>query len=306
MTFPSMKPVVRKLRSWPPLNRFVTSGLLVLLKVLGKVPKKIPILLPRFGLVEATLPNELILKMWSEADETVTSRVFWQGWSGHEPETSTLFYELAGRARLVFDIGAHVGYFTLLAAYSNQLSSVFAFEPLPAAQERLRRNVGMNDLENVQCVPLAMANEVGQANLFHQTYGVPSGSTLATDFMDSMSGDRHYESSLVEVSTVDKFMQANGLKGLDLVKIDTESTEDKVIAGMEQTLRRDRPIIFCEVIEERPAAAIEKQLRELDYVPYLLTDSGPVICDSIAVDPQWRNYCFMPAEVRTSDLTTAH
>lgn len=92
--------------------------------------------LHRLGRVATRLPDGRVLRLWSQADDWVSNQVFWRGWQGYEPETTPLFYRLARRAHVTLDVGAHVGFFSLLAGHANAAGRVFAFEPLEKAFRR--------------------------------------------------------------------------------------------------------------------------------------------------------------------------
>jgi hypothetical protein len=93
-------------------------------------------------------------------------------------------------------------------------------------------------------------------------------------------------------------VEQNRLERVDLVKIDTESTEPQVLQGMLQTLTRDRPNIICEVLKGRGSEqAVEDLLSPLGYRFYLLTPDGPKLRDRIVGHPQWLNYLFTTSTV---------
>jgi FkbM family methyltransferase len=289
-----VKGPLRAIRSWPPLNLPLTTGCRAGLRLLGRKPGVLARFLPRTGLVEVPLPNGNLLRMWSLADDDVTGHVYWKGWAGHEPEASPLFYDLAHSARATVDIGAHVGYFALLAARANRAASVYAFEPHPLVYQRLSRNAQLNELENMHCVPLAVGSERGTARFFHVRDGIHSSSSLSQDFMESIVDVPLLSSSEVNVVSLDEFVDERNISCVDLVKIDTETTEDAVFRGMTRTLERDHPVIFCEILQEPSARLIEEILRRFGYRFFLLTDAGPVLRDRVLPEPPWRNFCFAP------------
>ena len=297
----TLKRPLLALRSWPPLNHPVTAVCRAGIRLLGRPPGALARFLPRAGLVEAPLPNGHVLRLWSRADDDVTPHVYWKGWAGHEAETSPLFYEHARSARTTLDIGAHVGYFALLAAHANPAGRVHAFEPHPVVFERLAHNVTLNGLKNVSCEQKAIGAREGRAQFFHATR-IGSSSSLSREFMESIVAPSHLASSEVEVVSVDEFVEDNHVEHVDLVKIDTETTEDEVLQGMVRTLERDRPVVFCEVIEEDTAKSIEAIVQRLGYQFFLLTEDGPVKCDAIQPRLPWRNYCFVPAGKALADL----
>lgn len=288
-----MKRVLKKARAWTPLNVAVTSGLRALLRGVGR-PAPAPVVryLPRVGEVAAPLPTGNILRLWSMGDDDIATAVFWRGWWGHEPETSRHFYELARSARVTLDIGAHVGFFSLLAAFANPAGTVHAFEPLPPVHGRLARNVALNRLDNVSIHSVALGNRSGRAEFFHVPNSIPSSSSLSRAFMESRVPKDRLAAVEVEVVTTDKFIARHGITGVDLVKIDTEATEDAVLEGMVETLQRDSPAVVCEVLSDGLASAIEDILRPLGYTFFLLTDAGRHPCEHVTPHPTWRNFLF--------------
>lgn len=282
---------VRALVTWTPLNHALTGLLRSTLPARARRHPALARYLPRAGVVQAQLPGGGMLRMYSRGDDDIAGPLFWRGWAGHEPETVKPFHELAESARVTLDIGAHVGYFALVASYANPAGHVYAFEPLVRVRERLERNVTLNGATNVTCVPLAVGSPSGTAQFFHVRGGIPSSSSLSQGFMQAVVAREELTSTSVEVVEVDDFVQSRGLTGrIDLIKVDTETTEAAVIRGMLRTLRSDRPDIVCEVLDASVAETIEALLQPLGYEFFLLTVAGAVRCDRIRPDAVWRNY----------------
>jgi FkbM family methyltransferase len=131
----------------------------------------------------------------------------------------------------VYDIGANVGSYTLLAArLVGPDGSVVAVEPLPANLRYLERHVQLNDLENVHIVAAAATDRV-QTLRFQ---GTPDRVTshIAVD------GD-----IIVDGTTVDDLVGA-GMGAPDVIKIDVEGAEGDVLRGASRTLASKRPIVF--------------------------------------------------------------
>jgi len=282
---------VKAILTWGPLNEVVTTGLRAVLPQRSKLAEAAARYCPRAGLVEATLPDGKVLRMCSRGDDDVASTLFWRGWAGHEAETADPFYKLAATARTTLDIGAHVGYFSLLAAHANPAGRIFAFEPLPRVYERLTDNVRLNNLQGVSCEPIAVGSPGGQTEFFHVKSGIPSSSSLSQRFMQSIVSADELTSSKVEVVEIDDFVNARGLS-VDLIKMDTETTEDQVFRGMTEVLARDHPHIFCEILEEGVGRTIEQILRPLGYEFWLLTSQGQIRREHIVPDAVWRNFLF--------------
>jgi hypothetical protein len=96
----------------------------------------------------------------------------------------------------------------------------------------------------------------------------------------------------VRVTTLDSFARDNKIARVDLVKIDTENTEPRVLHGMLETLHRDRPFIVCEVLGRGSEKSLEEILQPIGYRYYHLTPFGPVLREGIEGHPKWLNYLF--------------
>jgi len=293
-----IKTTLKKTRYTQPLNYLATGSVRGLFAATRLRSELVIKHLHRVGSVRSRLPNRRILRLWSRADDWVSNQVYWRGWRGYEPETVPLFYRLATRARVTLDVGAYVGFFTLLAAHANPNGLVYAFEPLADANDRLRRNVRLNNLSNVQIVTSAVGDVDGSAEFFLTETPMPCSSSLSYDFMRSAEKLTSVE---VPVTTLDTFVDDNAIRGVDLVKIDTESTEPQVLHGMSETIRRNHPFIFCEVLKGRGSEELLQEIvQSIGYRAYLLTPDGPRLRDRIEGHPEWLNYLFTdlsPSEV---------
>ena len=246
--------------------------------------------LPRAGRVKARLPNGSTLVLCSKGDDWVSNQVFWRGWSGYEPETAPVFLRLAARSRVTLDVGAHVGFYALLAGLANPAGRVFAFEPMPLAMERLRRHVALNRLANVEGVACAAGDRDGEAELhFPRGNPLPCSAGLSGEFYAPWA--EAMDRTRVSCVTLDAFVRERRLDGVDLVKIDVEGTEAAVLRGARETLERFRPDIVCEVLAETQGG-LDELLRPLGYSFHVLTSDGPVRQERPEPDPRFMNHLF--------------
>ena len=135
------------------------------------------------------------------------------------------------------DGGANMGGYSMLASRRVGASgTVFAFEPEPRNFEQLSRR--MASWRNVVVIPKAIAGYSGEARLHLDTFHAGhSLRELGTD-----------KSVTVAVTTLDDFVRARGLPGLDVVKLDIEGAELDAIDGMRTPLSGvRRPVIVCEI-----------------------------------------------------------
>jgi FkbM family methyltransferase len=140
------------------------------------------------------------------------------------------------------DIGANVGFFSLLAArLVGPAGRVLALEALPENVLALEANVRRNRFDQVMCRQVAVSDEVGEAELIVASH--PGGAALA-------QADRPPDPSgrvMVRTVTVDALVDEAAIKSPRLVKVDVEGAEAAVLAGMARTLRRERPIVLVEL-----------------------------------------------------------
>lgn len=287
------KAPLKALRASAVINSVSTRGLRSL-RLRGSAFEWLVRHLHRVGNVAVPLPNGDVLRLWSNGDDWVSNQVFWRGWAGHEPETTTVFFRLAERSACTIDVGAYVGYYALLAAHASPTARVFALEPLPAIHARLTRHVSLNGVSNVECVMAAAGAREGAARFYHVPQGLPTSSSLSREFM--ASADKVVATE-VPVITIDRLVRDRGIGRVDLAKIDTESTEPDVLEGMRETLGRDRPALVCEVLKGRGAEErLAPILEPYGYRFYLLTPDGPERRSRIEGHPTWLNYLFVARE----------
>ena len=150
-----------------------------------------------------------------------------------EPETTRLFEKLVQPGMTVVDVGAHIGYYTLLSArLVGNSGSVCAFEPCPATHHLLLENIDRNGFNNVRCMPLAVSDRDGEVHLF-----VSAVNTGAHSIYGGAAGTSN--SVTVQCTTLDSFFSEEGWPPVDLVKVDVEGAEKAVFDGMRELSQRN-------------------------------------------------------------------
>jgi FkbM family methyltransferase len=253
----------------------------------------------RVGEIEISLPNERTLTLWGEDEDLLASRLWMLGWDSYEPEVVWPWLTLARDAKVVLDVGAHVGLFALLAGHANPASEVWAFEPLADTFRLLQRNVSLNTGVSVRCVQTAVGDRASQARLYvdpTNRYDISASFTASEG--RSVGVD-------VRQIDLDSWAAENGVSGVDLVKIDAEGAEPQVFAGMAGILERDRPDVVVEVFSDASARAVGKIASAYGYRHFLLTPGRPVATDGVRLyDPPYPNYLLSTRSVdEVSGLT---
>ena len=153
-----------------------------------------------------------------------------------EPDLQDALSRCVGEGDVVYDVGANVGFFTLLAArLAGASGRVCAFEPVPDSAAALRHNAELNGLSQVEVVEQAVADTCDPV-------AMSIGANLAT----ARLGDRGERVVLVQCTTLDAFAERPG-RAPDVVKIDVEGAENLVLAGMAGLLSAHRPLVLCEL-----------------------------------------------------------
>lgn len=256
----------------------------------GRFLRRVP-LVGRFEVPLAT--GETVL-FDSRGGDGILRRLYWHRQLGFEESVQRVFARLARRSRTILDIGANTGLYTLLAARVNPTARIWAFEPLPAAFSGLERNVQLNRLTHVSIECAALTDRDGWIELHvpRSTRFIPTMASTSADFRPDCQVLR------VRAMTLDDHVRCRGVETVDLLKIDTEATEPRVLAGGMETLRRHRPLIVCEVLEGMTEDALEQLLAPLGYRYFWIAEEGPI--ETRTIEGHNRsleaNYLFVPKE----------
>jgi FkbM family methyltransferase len=146
-------------------------------------------------------------------------------WLGtYERHLQRLFCERIRPGATVFDAGANVGFFTLLASkLAGESGRVYAFEPLPRNLDRLERHIRLNQLTNVHVGALAIAATSGEAHFRIAQYA-------------SMGGLAEEGDLRVITASLDDLIASGGVARPDFIKMDIEGAESEALRGAEKLL----------------------------------------------------------------------
>lgn len=155
----------------------------------------------------------------------------------YEPFESSLVRKNIKPGMTVYNVGANIGYYSLLASECvGEHGSVLAFEPEPNNFELLKRNIRENRIVNVQLFPKAVGAEVGVAQLSI------SASNFGDHQLRHVAGRNSVE---VSVTTLDELTHEHSEP--DSIIMDVQGSELDVFRGAEKTLAMSRlKIIFME------------------------------------------------------------
>ena len=183
----------------------------------------------------------------------------------HPPRAHPAALAFLGPGAVAIDIGANLGEWTVpLARAVGAGGQVFACEPAPLAAKALEATLRANALRQAEVIRCAVGDHDGSAEL-----SMPVVTSVRTDTGTARIGaaDRGHEALSVPLNSVDSLLGKRSLRRVDLIKIDVEGHEKRVLDGAETTLSRFRPAMVIETgheaLGDRPA--IHDQLRGLGY-----------------------------------------
>jgi len=173
--------------------------------------------------------------------------------------------------QVFFDIGANVGFFSLLAArLVGPAGRAVAFEPVHANAVAIRRNASLNSFQNVDVIETAVGDFAGEIELVLTRH--PGGASIIQDTPSPDITGR----TRVPLVRIDDLHAQGRIPTPNLVKIDVEGAEPAVLRGMEQVSRRFKPGIICELDDatveavEGKVAGVAEMLRTWGYNVTLL------------------------------------
>jgi FkbM family methyltransferase len=160
-----------------------------------------------------------------------------------EKVTTEMFKEAVREGDVVVDIGANIGYFTLLAArLVGKTGKVYAFEPEPTNYNLLLKNIELNGYDNIVPVQKAVSNKSGVVRLF-----VSEEDAGNSTIFQYGEGRNFIE---VEAVTLDEFF-ADKKRPINVIKMDAEGAEMAVLLGMDRIITENPDIrIFSELYPE--------------------------------------------------------
>lgn len=215
---------------------------------------KIPFFKRLINLVVRRLtPDSIVIpegKIIFDKDDPVMSGAISLG--EYDPGTVAFFRDCLKEGMTVVDIGANLGYFTVIAASRVGASGkVFSYEPDPRNFDLLKTNISANGFENVTAFPIALSDRAGERKLFF-------GDNQCTHSFGDKIGHGRFES--VVTDTLDGSLKVSGRPKIDVIKMDIEGAEPVALEGMMETIARNQKLTM--IFEFHPNA-----IKRLGYSP---------------------------------------
>ena len=221
--------------------------------------------------------NEIIetqgSRMYVNIDgEDISMRNTFKGYASnliHEKNTTDLFKKVIKEGNVVVDLGANIGYFTLLAAkLVGPEGRVFAFEPEPKNYSYLIKNIELNNYNNIQFFQKAVADKNGKTRLYICDYDTGHHTINQYNGIEAYSRGRLTKEHSIEVETItlNDFFK-NREETIDVIKMDVEGAEALALAGMDKILGKNKKlkmfIEFFPLLIEKMGSSPDEFIRKL-------------------------------------------
>lgn len=247
---------------YSPIINFLIRNILKPFKSILPNGMKIPV----SGVISVKSPKGEI-KFFTNETSPMTKILFWED-EGCTFEFSTIFKEIIPKTSTFFDIGANVGYYTLLAKKLNTAINIHSFEPSNGPKYFLKKNCEINHFKDVQLVEKALGNYTGEIEFFEEKnpkYAYQKHHASGIGNTANTWGINNYLKYPVKLIRLDDYCSHQNISTIDLIKIDTEGTEDAVFEGGLEIIKKSQPIIICEVlpgkIEEKIQNIVENEFK---------------------------------------------
>jgi FkbM family methyltransferase len=230
------------------------------------------------------MPNGGEFSVELDLTDDLSRRWYYWGYTDYERSTVLLWTRLLENVTTVFDVGANIGLYTLLAAaHLRGRGTVHAFEPNPDVFRALARSIDRNFFTHAHTAQLALSDSDGETNFFLPKDRAWTNGSLIEGFTDQDA------SLVIETMRFDTYCAKFQINKVDLIKVDVEGAELRVLRGMGELLQRWKPHIICEVLEGY-SAPLNEFFAAMPYRKFLITPHGLQEMDELRPSPKHRDY----------------
>jgi len=219
--------------------------------------------------------NQMVIGLPAATD------IFLTGGKSHESEIRLAKWMILQMqpGQHYLDIGAHYGYFSLLAAHLvGKEGSVQAYEPSTTTHQILQKNIALNATNWVQMHQQAVSDEAGTLTFYEFPNLYSEYNSIDAQQFEGSQWFTQYSPQKVTVTATTLDVICNGAFVPNIIKIDVEGAEDKVIAGGTTALSRYSPMVVMEFLSgSRTNNAHElalNKMTELGYKTYIIDKEG--------------------------------
>jgi FkbM family methyltransferase len=196
----------------------------------------------------------------------VENELFWEGLKKWESVSLKIWMDMSKRSKVIIDVGANTGIYSLIASTLNPSAQVYSFEPLNFVYQKLLYNLSLNPSLNIKAFDIALSNNNGQT-----FFNVPGDIHSYTASLNKSHDVNNAKQVPVETKTLDTFLTEQSSE-VHLIKIDVERHEPEVIEGFMSSIKKFLPTILIEVLDDDIASRLNKQFESTPYFFFNLNE----------------------------------
>ena len=248
------------------------------------------------GIFNVRIPGTKGFKLMHHSTE-IENDIFWQGLTeGWEKRSMKLWIQLCRTSKVILDIGANTGIYSLTANAVNESATIYAFEPLHRIYQKLKRNNELNHF-HIVCIEKALSDREGQQVIYENDGPHVNAATLNQYTAEKYGKGLLNKRTVISTTTLDNFIETENLPKVDLIKLDVETHEPQVIEGYKQYIKLHKPAFLIEVLSDDVGEKLQELFDPLEYFYFNIDDKNDCIrrVDGIRKSDYF-NYLICPGE----------
>ncbi len=206
------------------------------------------------------------------------------------------FRNIIPNGGVILDIGANIGAMSVHLARSHKNSQIFAFEPIPDNIRCLKKIIAHYKLNNVTLIESALGDIKGSIEMVMPVNKSARLQGLSHVLHQSITENNEGNKFVTPITTLDNFfIEKNITDPVIAIKLDVENFEFFVLKGAENTIKKFRPLIYCELWDNKNRQDCFTLMKEHGYAIRVLYNNELIDFDSLRHKTQ--NFFFIPEQL---------
>ena len=220
----------------------------------------------------------------------------------YEGKDAPMIFKLSEGARVIFDVGANVGWYTMHMCARDLSATVHAFEPVTQIYNELSDNRALNSLKNANLNNFGLADSDGYRDFFFSEK--ITGAASMRNIIDLPNDNK----MRFHVRSLDSYIAEKKISRIDFMKCDVEGAELLVLKGGLQSIREFKPKICAEILRKWSrkfgycANDILLFLAECGYLCFKASGEKLVPVEEITDETVETNFFFLHGDKHLADI----
>ncbi len=209
--------------------------------------------------------------------------IFWKGIkNAHEPLSLKIWFFLSCRSDEIIDIGANIGLYSIVSHMANYKSKIHAFEPSREFLVALKKIKIKNKID-LSINPFALGDK--EEVVYFDGYRTTSDKKIKNYYSETINS----KWKEIKQKKLSKYLEHNNINKIDLIKMDIEKYEYKVLKDIKERIKRDQPNMLIEIINNDEISknnindVIGKIIKDMNYKIYLIDDKNNIVSRSAII-----------------------